>query len=240
MTGVQSAIEACIREHCKKIAADKPHLIEPLAAHIVTMHENALDAAGYQTDADQIAEALEAMKAGLQKVVSLPEGTQLKLNQSTPLLQSEKKQQFGAEDYFADQFSRKVITIPPFGPPNSRANLAVFNARIEAMETLIEGLIEVEIEQNSKRKKHLSRNLKGPAVVAACRKVWREELGGDVKNPTKETEPIKEIRSTSDPEIAKFTRAVFEKLGVNMDVRSAFKSLEQLGGEEALILSLKR
>lgn len=243
MSDVQNAIEACIREHCKKIAADKPHLIQPLAAHVVTMHENALDAVGYQIDADQITEAMETIKVGLMKVAALSESVQIKLNQSTPLLKSEKKQQFGTEEYFADLFSKpgqKTATIPPNGPPNPRANLAVFNARIEAMETLIDGLIEVEIEQHAKKEKHSRRNLHGPAVVAACRKVWREELGGDVRNPTKKTEPPKQIRNNTSPDIAEFIAAVFDKLDVGMDVRSAFKSLETLGGEEALMLNLKR
>lgn len=81
-----------------------------------------------------------------------------------------------------------------------------------------------------------SRNYKGAIVVSACKEIWRTEL--HLKYPdaigTKKVEPNKSVHQDIDCEYSVFIKEVFDILNIGMEVTSAFNSLRDIGGEEAL------
>jgi hypothetical protein len=235
-------VENCIRAHCPEIAKRGEAEISSMTNHIIAMRDNALEAAGYETDAVQLTEAAKVLKNGIERFETLPAQTKRQINFLIPLAHREKVEQLGSDEFFESLFSSsgpKQLNIPP-NPTSPYQDEAVFDDRMEALNSLLAGLTKAQEEQQTKETKHQKRNLEGPAVVAACMKIWREELGGDVDNPKKVTEPIKSFRNHDKPPIADFVQDVFGALQVHMDVRSAFNSLQRMGGEKALILTLKR
>lgn len=222
---VAEELVVCIMKRCERLRSaakddENPvskNTIRNFADHVVVMFENSREAAAVSEDVGQIADLLRALRNAEELLANLSIASKRKLNYAVPVLKEEE---------------REVAFGLAVGPtPTSKHK--ILTSRSEALRTLTQGVAVLHRDPNSKRFASNKRNYEAAAVVAACKKIWREELGG------KEPPSTLNANRINHP-FYLFIEDVFCVLGMNeVTPTGALNSLMSLGGEEFLTVSIQ-